>query len=123
MPSLLPFQIENFESHCHGLKRVGIDPGFVMYTNHHASNGRPAARLISNDQLEAAQAYIDSPSDESFIRLVKLGALFDNEWDRKTGRWALIAFEGWEVLHKAFSHLHARSGQALQELTGLSDLT
>lgn len=121
MSSIAPFHIENFEGYCNSLKNVGIDPGYVMYTNQHASNGRPAARLISAYQLEAAQIYIAAPSDDSFIRLVKLGALFDNEWDRNTRHWEIIAFEGWEVLHKAFTHLHAKSGQALTELTGLSD--
>ena len=122
MPSVLPFPINNFDAYCNGLKRVGIDPGYVMYTNHHASNGRPAARLISSEQLDAAQAYINTPTDELFVRLVKLGALFDTEWDRKTSRWELIAFEGWEVLHKAFSHLYVKSNQTMMELTGLSDL-
>ena len=117
-----PFQIENFEAYCNSLKRVGIDPGYVMYTNHHASNDRPAARIISGQQLEAAQAYIDYPSDETFTRLVKLGALFDNEWDRDTRHWEIIAFEGWDVIHRAFNHLYAKSGHALQDLTGLSDL-
>lgn len=122
MTLLSPFPIEDFEAYCNSLKRVDVDLGYIMYTNHHASNGHPVARIISVHQLEAAQAYIDSPSDQTFIRLVKLGALLDTEWDRNTQHWILIAFEGWEVLHRAFSHLHNKSGQALQELTGLSDL-
>ncbi len=122
MSALSPFQIEDFEAYCNSLKRVDVDLGYVMYTNQHASNGRPAARCISSLQLEAAQAHIDSPSDETFIRLVKLGALLDTEWDRNTRHWVLIAFEGWEVLHRAFNQLHNKSGKALQELTGLSDL-
>ncbi|MDD2738260.1 MAG: hypothetical protein PHR94_04955 [Methylomonas lenta] len=122
MTSLSPFQIENFEGYCNSLKRVDIDPGYVMYTNHHASNDRPAARAISAHQLEAAKAYLENPSDETFIRLVKLGALFDTEWDRRTVRWNIIAFEGWEVLHRAFAHLYAKSGHAMEELTGLSGL-
>jgi hypothetical protein len=117
-----PFQIENFAAYCDSLKRVDVDLGYVMYTNEHAGNGMPAARSISSHQLEAAQAYIDFPSDETFIRLVKMGALLDTEWDRNTQHWVLIAFEGWEALHRAFSHLHVKSCQALQELTGLSDL-
>ena len=121
MPQLLPFPIQNFEGYCNGLRRMGIDPGYVMYTSRHASNGQPAARLISVDQLEAAQAYLASPSDETFVRLVELGVLLDTEWDRRTNQWEIISFEGWEVLHKAFSHLYARSGQALMELTGVSD--
>lgn len=122
MSALSPFQIENFEGYCYNLKRVGIDPGYVMYTNHHASNDRPAARVISSQQLETAKAYVDNPTDETFTQLVKLGALFDTEWDRRTHHWDIIAFEGWEVLHRAFTHLHAKSGHAMLELTGLSDL-
>lgn len=121
MSSAAPFPIENFEDYCNNLKRVGIDPGYAMYTNQHASNDKPAARLISGHQLEAARAYIESPSDEAFVQLVKLGALFDTEWDRNTRHWEIISFEGWDVLHKAFNHLYAKSGQALLELTGLSD--
>ena len=122
MPHLLPFQIQNFEGYCNGLHRMGIDPGYVMYTSHHASNDQPAARLISADQLDAVYEYRASPSDETFMRLVEMGALLDTEWDRKTKRWEIISFEGWEVLHKAFSRLHLHSGQALMELTGVSDL-
>ncbi len=123
MSSTPPFPIENFEGYCDNLKRVGIDPGYVMYTNQHASNDKPAARMISGEQLEAARAYIASPSDDTFAHLVKSGGLFDTEWDRNTSRWEIISFEGWEVLHKAFNHLHSKSGQALMELTGLSDFS
>ncbi len=122
MSGLTPFQIDNFEAYCNTLKRVDIDPGYVMYTNRHAGNGLPAARCIGAHQLEAAQAHIDAPSDETFVRLVKLGALLDTEWDRNTAQWTIIAFEGWEVLNRAFTLLHTKSGQALLELTGLSDL-
>lgn len=122
MSVLPPFQIDNFEAYCGTLKRVDVDLGWVMYTNQHASNGLPAARCITSHQCDAAQAYIRSPSDEAFIRLVKLGALLDTEWDRNTQDWMLISFEGWEALHRAFSHLHVKSCQALQELTGLSEL-
>ncbi|MBS4051128.1 MAG: hypothetical protein KGZ69_07990 [Methylomonas sp.] len=123
MSSIPPFPIENFEGYCDNLKRVGIDPGYVMYTNQHAGNDKPAARLISREQLAAAQAYIAAPSDDTFAHLVKLGALLDTEWDRNTRRWEIISFEGWEVLHKAFNHLHTKSGQVLKELTGLSDFS
>ncbi|MFI3184589.1 MAG: hypothetical protein QX198_01245 [Methylococcaceae bacterium] len=122
MSHLLPFQIENFEGYCHGLHRMGIDPGYVLYTSHHASNNQPAARLISAVQLDAVQAYRATPSDETFMRLVEMGALLDTEWDRNTTRWEIISFEGWEALHKAFSRLHLHAGQALLELTGLPDL-
>lgn len=123
MSSIPPFPIENFVGYCNNLKRVGIDPGYVLYTNQHASNDKPAARLISSEQLEAARTYLDAPSDEAFMYLVRLGGLFDTEWDRNTSHWQIISFEGWEVLHKAFNHLHAKSGQALMELTGLSDFS
>jgi len=45
-----------------------------MYTSRHASNDKPAARLISADQLDAVRA---APSDETFMRLVEMGALLD----------------------------------------------
>lgn len=123
MNTALPFDLQDFEQFCQGLKRVGIEPGYVMYTNCHASDGRPAARLVvSAEQLAAAQDYLQAPSDQAFVQLVKLGVLFDTEWDRNTRHWSLIAFEGWEVLHRAFAHLHGKTGQALEELTGLSDL-
>lgn len=122
MSTYLPFQLQNFAGYCDSLKRVGIDPGYVMYTNHHASNSKPAARLISAEKVELAKTYINSPSDETFMRLVEAGALFDTEWDRNTKQWEIIAFEGWEILHKAFSHLHAKASQSLTELTGVSDV-
>ncbi|TAN68957.1 MAG: hypothetical protein EPN17_08305 [Methylobacter sp.] len=122
MPRQLSFQIKNFESYVNGLQRMGIDQGYVLYTNCHASNDKPVARLISADQLDAVQAYIASPSDEAFIRLVKLGALLDTDWDRRTSQWQVISFEGWEALHNAFSRLYTKSEQALVELTGVSDL-
>ena len=123
MPGHLPFQLRNFEAYCHSLHRVGIDPGYVMYTNTHASNHKPAARVISACHLEAAQAHISSPSDQTFMQLVQIGALFDNEWDRNTGRWHIIAFEGWEVLHLAFSHQHAKAAESFTDMTGgISDL-
>lgn len=120
MPHLLPFQIQNFEGYYNGLQRMGVDPGYVLYTNCHASNEQPAARLISVDQLDAVQAYMVSPSDETFKRLVELGALLDTEWDRRTTQWEIISFAGWEVLHKAFSRLYINSEHALVELTGVS---
>ena len=121
MSTYLPFQLQNFEGYCDSLKRVGIDAGYVMYTNHHASNNKPAARLISAGHVDAAKAYIHEPSDENFRRLVAAGALFDTEWDRQTKHWAIISFEGWEVLHKALSLLHAKASDSLTELTGVSD--
>ncbi len=122
MSTYLPFQLQNFETYCETLDRVGINPGYVMYTNHHASDNKPAARLISGNHIDAAKAYIDTPSDENFSRLVEAGALFDTEWDRRTKQWEIISFEGWEVLHKAFSHLHAKASKSLTELTGVSDI-
>lgn len=121
MNNHLSFQFHNFEGYCQTLKRVGIDAGYVMYTNHHASNDKPAARLISGNDVELAKAYIGSPSDEIFRQLVEAGALFDTDWDRRTHHWELIAFEGWETLHKAFAHLQVKASQSLMELTGLSD--
>lgn len=123
MSSLPPFPIDHFETYCDSLVRVGIDAGYVLYTNQHASNKKPAARLVSSRLLKAVREHIDSPSDESFVHLVKAGVLFDNEWDRNTRDWELIAFEGWEVLHKAFVHLHLKAGNALTDLTGLSDFS
>ena len=123
MSTLPLFPIAHFETYCDSLARVGIDPGYVLYTNQHASNNRPAARMLSASQVSAARQHINSPSDESFVKLVQAGVLFDNEWDRNTRHWELIAFEGWEVLHKAFSHLQFRAGNALTDLTGLSDFS
>ena len=122
MPHKIRFPIENFAGYCAGLRRVGLDLGFVMYTNQHASNHYPAARLLPREHLQAAQAYAASPSDDGFRYLVNTGVLLDTEWDRRTERWQVISFEGWEVLHTAFSHLHTKSKQALLELTGVSDL-
>ena len=121
MSANIPFQLQYFDGYCDSLKRVGIDPGYVLYTNHHASNNKPAARLISGNHVESVQAYIDTPTDENFRHLVKEGVLYDNEWDRQTKHWDIISFEGWEVIHKAFSHLHAKASTSLTELTGVSD--
>ena len=118
----IPFQLENFEVHCSNLHRVGIDSGFVLYTNHHASNNKPVARLLTAADLVAAKTYLANPSDEAFMHLVARGVLLDTEWDRQTEHWQIISFEGWEVLHTAFNRLHVKSGQALQNLTGLSEL-
>jgi hypothetical protein len=116
------FPIENFNAYCAGLRRVGLDTGFVMYTNQHAANHLPAARLLTREHLQAAQNYLAAPSDEGFTYLVRTGVLLDTVWDRRTEHWQIIAFEGWEALHTAFNHLHAKSKQALLELTGVSDL-
>lgn len=123
LPHQIQFQVYEFENYCNILNRIGIDPGYLMYTNHHASNDKPSARQISTEQLHAAKAYIDNPTDENFIQLVKLGVLFDNEWDRKTSKWMLISFDGWEVLHKAFTHLLMHCEQSEVEMTGVSNLT
>ncbi len=122
MPRTLPFVIQHFEQYCNELQRMGIEPGYVMYTNHHAGNGEPATRLVLADQLEAAEAYISAPSDQTFMRLVAIGVLFDTEWDRNTRRWQIISFAGWEKLHHAFSQLLTKADQTLVELTGLSSL-
>jgi hypothetical protein len=122
MPHQIPFPIENFAGYCTGLRRVGLDLGFIMYTNQHASNHHPAARLLPRVHLQAAQSYADSPSDEGFKYLVTTGVLLDTEWDRRTEHWQVISYEGWEVLHTAFNHLHTKYKQALLELTGVSDL-
>ncbi len=120
LSQMFSFQLQNFEAYCHNLNRVGIDPGYVLYTNHHASNNRPAARLISGNHVELAKIYIHTPSDEGFKELVEVGVLYDTKWDRQTKHWEIITFEGWEVLHKAFSHLHAKASHSLTELTGVS---
>jgi hypothetical protein len=119
MTHLIPFPIQHFESYYSGLQRVGIDPGYMMYTNHHASSHQPVARLLSANQLELAQAYIALPSDEYFRHLVEAGVLLDTEWDRSTSHWQIISFEGWEVLHAAFNRLHIKSSQTLTELGGI----
>jgi len=118
MNHVLPFPLENFDGYCRDLYTLRLNPGYVMYTNRHANNNQPAARLIPADQLEAATAYIDAPSDETFMRLVQLGALLDTEWDRKTSHWVIVSFEGWEVLHKAFSRLNVRAERSMMELVG-----
>lgn len=122
MSSYIPFQLHNFEAHCDSLKRVGINPGYVMYTNHHASDNKPAARQISANHLLDAIAYINDPSDDNFRRLVQSGVLFDTEWDHNTKHWQIIDFEGWEVLHKAFSHLQVKASKSLMEITGIPDV-
>ena len=122
MPHQFRFPIDNFTWYCAGLRRVGLDPGFVMYTNQHASNHHPAARLLPREHLQAAQAYAATPSDDGFRLLVRTGVLLDTEWDRRTEHWEIISFEGWEILHTAFNHLHAQAKQTLLELTGVSDL-
>jgi hypothetical protein len=119
MTHLLPFPIQHFESYCNGLQRVGIDPGYVLYTNNHAGSQRPEARLLSGNLLDIAQAYIASPSDDSFRKLVAAGVLLDTEWDRSTSHWEIISFEGWEALHNAFHRLHTKSRQILTELGGI----
>jgi len=119
MSHLVPFPIQNFDAYCAGLERVGVQPGFVLYTNHHASNQQPAARLLSCEQLDAAQDYIVSPSDSAFKHMVEIGVLLDTEWDRETREWEIISFQGWEVLHTAFSRLYAKSRTSLTELTGV----
>jgi len=120
MPNHLAFPLPAFEDLCENLRRVGVNPGYVMYTNHHASDNKPAARLVSAGHLNAAKTYIEISSDENFMHLVKAGVLFDTEWDRQTKHWKIISFEGWEVLHKAFGHLHSKASQSLTELTGIS---
>jgi len=122
MSHQIPFPLENFESYCQGLHRVGVDPGFVMYTNHHAGNHQPAARFLDTNHFKVAKNYINHPDDESFKQLVAAGVLLDTEWDRNTEHWLLIAFEGWEVLHAAFSRIYVKSGKTLQELTGVNGL-
>ncbi|MGD0962013.1 MAG: hypothetical protein ABSB19_19565 [Methylomonas sp.] len=118
----IPFPLENFENYCKGLHRVGVEPGFVMYTNSHAGNHLPAARILPAIHMEAARAYIDNPTDAAFKKLVAAGVLLDTEWDRNSENWRLIAFEGWEVLHMAFSRLHVKAADILQDLTGVNDL-
>ncbi|MGY6275436.1 hypothetical protein [Methylomonas sp. MgM2] len=122
MSAYLPFQLQNFANYCDSLRRVGIDPGFVLFTNHHASDNKPAARPIFGDHIDLAKSYIQTPSDEGFRKLVSAGVLYDTQWDRQTKYWEIISFEGWETLHKAFSHLHAKASQSLTELTGVSDV-
>lgn len=118
MNPILPFPLQGFDAYCSDLHKLSLDPGYVMYTNRHANNDQPAARLIAPDQLEVALVYINTPSDETFMRLVQLGILLDTEWDRRTGNWAIISFEGWEVLHKAFCRLNGRAEKSMMELIG-----
>jgi hypothetical protein len=122
MTHALPFPIQNFEAYNKTLIRVGIDPGFVLYTNHHAGNHQAAARFFNEEQLPAVQRHLTEQSDETFKHLVEIGVLLDNEWDRTTPSWQIISFAGWEVLHTAFSRLHSKCRNALQELTGLSEV-
>lgn len=120
MKNILPFQIKNFSEYYFDLHRVGINPGYVMYTNRHASNDQPAARLVPAEHLNAARTHVIAPTPETGIQLVRLGVLLDTEWDIQTQRWDIISFHGWETLHKAFSHLHAKAEKSLIELTGVS---
>lgn len=118
MNHALQFPLQNFDAYCSDLHKLKLNPGYVMYTNRHAKNDQPAARLIPPDHLRAALAHIDAPSDETFMQLVRLGALLDNEWDRRTESWAIVSFEGWEVLHKAFCRLNGRVEKSMLELIG-----
>jgi hypothetical protein len=118
MTHLHPFPIQNFPAHCNSLQRVGVDPGFIMYTNNHAGSHHPVARPLSTAQLEPALAYIRTPSDENFRHLVEVGGLLDTEWDRSTNHWQIIDFVGWETLHTAFCRLHHKSMQELAEMGG-----
>lgn len=122
MSHALKFPIQNFDYYCDELQRLGIEPGFVLYTNHHASNGLAETRFVSANQLDAVETYLASPSDQTFIPLVKMGVLLDNEWDRNTRHWALISFNGWEKLHHAFERLLNKADQGLINLSGLSSL-
>ena len=120
MSHQIPFKLNNFETYCQTLDRVGVDPGFLLYTNSHASNHKPVARLLHVEQLSAAETYIANASDEHFKRLVALGVFIDTEWERDTEHWSIISFSGWEVLHTAFNRLHVKSSEHLQQLTGIS---
>ena len=122
MSQNLSFHLKHFDAYCDELQRVGVEPGYVLYTNHHASHGQPAARLVTAEQLSTVEAYITAPTAEAFIQLVALGVMFDTEWDRNTQHWQLISFHGWEKLHTAFSHLLAKVDKTLIELGGLSSL-
>jgi hypothetical protein len=122
MAHSLEFPLQNFENYCNELQRVGIEYGYVLYTNHHASNGRPATRLVPADQFDAVQNYLTSSSDETFTILVKMGVLFDTEWDRNTRHWVIISFDGWEKLHHAFERLLNKADEKLLTMTGLSSL-
>ncbi|OAI05418.1 hypothetical protein [Methylomonas methanica] len=118
MSHVLQFPLQNFDAYCNDLHKLNLNPGYLLYTNRHAGNDQPVARLIPPDQLEVALAHIDAPSDETFKQLVRVGALLDTEWDRKTENWVIVSFEGWEVLHKAFSRLNQRVEKSMMELIG-----
>ncbi|ATG91447.1 hypothetical protein [Methylomonas koyamae] len=114
----LPFPFYGFADYCNELKALGVDPGYVMYTDRHANNGQPSARLVPAEHLPAALAYIEAPSDATFIDLVQAGVLVDTEWERHTTGWLVVSFTGWEVLHKAFSRLNAKLDHAVLDMAG-----
>lgn len=114
-----PFPLPNFGAYCSSLQRVGVDPGFVMYTNEHAGSRQPAARLLPGAFADLARSYIDAPSDAGFQRLVEAGVLLDTEWERVTAHWEIIAFTGWEVLHASFNRLYGKSRLALVQMGGV----
>ncbi|WP_020482675.1 MULTISPECIES: hypothetical protein [unclassified Methylomonas] len=118
MSQMLQFPLQNFDAYCQDLHKLQLNPGYIMYANRHAGNDQPAARLIPPNQLEAALAHIDAPSDDTFKQLVRLGVLLDTEWDRSTENWVIVSFEGWEVLHKAFCRLNMRVEKSMMELIG-----
>jgi hypothetical protein len=118
MSNMLQFPLQNFDAYCKDLHKLQLNPGYLMYTNRHAGNNEPAARLIPPNQLDAALAHIEAPCDETFMRLVALGVLLDTEWDRKTDNWVILSFDGWEVLHKGFSRLNQRVEKTMKELMG-----
>lgn len=72
---MLQFPLQNFDAYCQDLHKLKLDPGYLMYANRHAGNDQPAARLIPPNQLEAALAHIDAPSDDTFKRLVRQGVV------------------------------------------------
>jgi len=114
----LPFPLKNFDAYCRDLDKLRLNPGYVMFTNRHANNQQPAARLIAPEQLEAALAYINAPSDATFMEAVQLGVLLDTEWDRRTDQWVIVSFDGWEVLHRAFCRLNGRAEATMMALIG-----
>ncbi|MCQ8180486.1 hypothetical protein NP603_05155 [Methylomonas sp. SURF-1] len=118
MSMILPFPFYGFADYCNELKALGIDPGYVMYTDRHANNDQPSARLVAAEHLPAAQAYIEAPSDAAFVSLVQAGVLMDTEWERRTAGWLLVSFTGWEVLHKAFSRLNAKLDHSVLDMAG-----
>lgn len=123
MSHLKPFHIDNFKGYCDGLLRVGIDPGYVLYTNHHESNQRPATRLFAAEHLTIVEQHLANPSAESFKQLVAVGVLQDTSWDFQSTGWQIIAFSGWEVLHNAFGHLHHKAEQELEDSLGVADFS